>query len=102
MPPKKAAAARGETDPKPKTIEFAPARDAGKETAEAIELTLPPTLSGDLFWGLADLEESAVGAAALLRVLRSILGADQVEAVREKVIADGVTFQRIDEVPAVS
>lgn len=82
-PPKKAKAAAAEkAGGGPRTVEW-----------RGLALTVPEVLPADVAWAMADIE-SATGTSVspILALLRSIIGADQEQQLREKLSADGVSF----------
>lgn len=85
--PTSGEAARGEKNDTPKTIDF-----------RGLTLTLPPVLPGTLYFDFAELEDNQSSPAAQVRLLRSLVGDDQVVAIREKIAADNVPFDEVDEV----
>lgn len=83
--PTPGAAAVGETDDTPKTVEW-----------RGLQFTLPPVLPGELIFDFADLED-AEGTGPIVRLLRSMLG-DQVAKVRKKIAEDEVPLAEADGV----
>jgi hypothetical protein len=80
----KAKAARAEKAPEPKSFEW-----------RGLTLTLPKTLPGTLLFDLASLESGNLGAT--IAVLHSLLGAEQVATVRQKVAEDEIPFEDVFE-----
>jgi hypothetical protein len=85
--PSKGAAARAEKTGAPKTIDF-----------RGLELALPDVLPGTVYFDLAALEENEGSAVAQVRLLRSLIGGDQLAAVRDKIGEDQVPLDKVDEV----
>jgi hypothetical protein len=83
---KKAAAAAAETSPQPKTVQF-----------RGLVLELPPVLSGSLYFDFAELEDDSANIGAQVRLLKSRLGDEQVRTVRDKIAADGVPFDEVED-----
>lgn len=63
-----------------------------------LELELPEVLPGTLYFDFADLSENEDDPGAQLRLLKSMVGDDQVRQVRQKIADDGVTFDEIGDV----
>lgn len=85
-PRSKGAAARADKDG-PKRIDF-----------RGVELELPDVLPGTLYFDFADLSDNEDDPGAQMRLLKSLIGDEQVATVRQKVADDGVSF---DEIPTV-
>lgn len=84
----KAAAARGEK------------KQAGPKRLEwrGLTLDLPDKLGGELYFDLAALERDQASPAAQVALLASLIGDEQVYAVRAKIVEDQVSFEDIEEV----
>jgi hypothetical protein len=75
---KRGAAARSEAKKEPKTVDF-----------RGLGFKLPEELPGALVFDWADVVESD-DSASLVRLLRTLLGDDQVQQIRDKVTDDKV------------
>lgn len=86
--PKKPKAAVTEKDGGPRTV---PWRGLGLE--------VPAVLPAEFAWAMAEVEESdRKSFAPVLGLIRSIIGEEQEQRVREKLTADGVSFADVPEV----
>ena len=65
-----------------------------------IELELPAKLPGDLAFAYADLEASGESMGAIVSVVRSLVGEDNVRLVRNKIAEDGVALDEVNGVLA--
>lgn len=84
-PRSKAPAAKREVKKEPRVADF-----------RGLSLNLPDDLPGSLAFDLFGLGASS-DPAAQLRFLNTVLGLDQLERVRAKMDADGVTFDQVDD-----
>lgn len=75
---KRGAAARAETNGQPRVVDF-----------RGLELKLPPELPGEVIFDIADLE-TATGPGPFVRMLGSLLGPDQLLAVRAKIAEEKI------------
>lgn len=85
-PSKKGAAARAEKKNQPKTVDF-----------RGLTLTLPATLPGTLIFDLADLE-SGNGLRGTMELIKSLVGPDQYQAIRNKVADDEIPLDEVEGV----
>lgn len=83
--PDKGAAATGEVDGTPKTVDW-----------RGITFTLPPVLPGELIFDFAEIED-AEGTGPLVRLLKSMLGDEQVAQIRGKIAEDHVPLSEVGE-----
>jgi hypothetical protein len=85
-PRKKGAAARSEKSGKAKVVDF-----------RGLELKLPTKLPGTILFDLADLE-TGNDLRGVTEFLKSVVGAGQYQAIRNKVAEDGITIDEVDQV----
>lgn len=85
-PSKKGAAARSEKNGKPKTVNF-----------RGLKLKLPAKLPGTILFDLADLE-SGNDLRGTMEFLKSLVGAEQYQAIRNKVAEDEIGIDEVDTV----
>ena len=83
---KKAAAARGEKAGKSKTIDF-----------RGLELKLPAKLPGTLIFDLADIE-TGNDLRGTMEFLKSLVGPEQYQAIRNKVAEEQISFDEVEKV----
>lgn len=81
-----ARAATAKPTQQPTSVEF-----------RGVNLQLPKELPGEFYFAFADLEEDS-GAGNQVRMLRALLGDEQLAKVRAKVREDGVPFSEMDTV----
>lgn len=94
---RKPAAARKAAAGKP-AAQAAAAEKSGEPrsiTWRGLNLTLPATLPGTLYFDLAALEDESASLAAQMRLLTGLIGDDQLRQVRDKVAADGIGFDEV-------
>lgn len=84
---KAAAARREKSDDDERTITF-----------RGVTLALPKLLAGTLYFDFADLREDQGNPATHIRMLKSLIGHDQVELVRAKIAEDEVPFSEMDTI----
>lgn len=90
--PSKGAAARSEkaNEPKPKSY-----------TWRGLKLKLPPKLSGELLWDFAEFEADEEAGrervGPMITLLRSLVGTEQSQAIREKVAEDGIDIDQVGD-----
>ena len=86
---RKAAAARAEKKPAPRTVDF-----------RGLPLTVPPPSewSSELYFLIGDLEETQFAVSAANSVIRELIGADQFGLVRVKLRDDKVPFGDVETV----
>jgi hypothetical protein len=81
----KAAAAVAETKDEPRTVDF-----------RGLTITLPAVLPGTLYFDMAALEDDSDSPAAVINLLGSLVGPDQIRAVREKVAEENIPFSEVE------
>mgnify|MGYP006921357460 CR=1 FL=1 len=80
--PKKGQVAAGEKAGGPRVVEW-----------RGTEFTVPAVLPADLAWAMADIESGdGSSVTPILSLLRSIIGTEQEQQLRDKLAADGVSF----------
>jgi hypothetical protein len=84
--PQKGAAARAEKNGKRKTVDF-----------RGLELILPAKLPGTILFDLADLE-SGNDLRGSMEFLKSLVGSEQYQAIRNKVGEEGIGIEKVDAV----
>jgi hypothetical protein len=84
--PKKAAAARAEKNAEAKVVDF-----------RGLKLHLPAKLPGTLLFDLADLE-SGNDLRGTMEFIKSLVGAGQYQAIRNKVAEDDIPLDEVDGV----
>lgn len=82
----KGAAARSEKKGKVKTVNF-----------RGLKLKMPAKLPGTILFDLADLE-SGNDLRGTMEFLKSLVGAEQYQAIRNKVAEDGIGIDEVDTV----
>jgi hypothetical protein len=84
--PKKAAAARAEKKDETKAVDF-----------RGLKLHLPAKLPGTILFDLADLE-AGNDLRGTMEFIKSLVGAGQYQAIRNKVAEDGIPLDEVDSV----
>lgn len=84
-PKTKTAAARAERAPQPRSLDW-----------NGLELELPANLPGELVFDLAAVETNR-GPASMLGAIRTVIGDEQLEAVRERIVELGLTLDDVGE-----
>jgi hypothetical protein len=84
--PKKGAAARSEKKNTPKAVDFL-----------GLKLKLPAKLPGTILFDLADLE-SGNDLRGTMEFIKSLVGPDQYQAIRNKVAEDEIALEKVDGV----
>ena len=83
---KKAGAARAEKKNEQKTVDF-----------RGLKLGLPAKLPGTILFDLADLE-SGNDLRGTMEFIKSLVGAEQYQAIRNKVAEDDIPFDKVTDV----
>lgn len=83
----KAAAAAAEKTDELRTVDF-----------RGLTLTIPAVLPGTLYFDMAALEDDSDSPATVINTLGSLIGPDQIRAVRGKVAEENIPFSEVDTV----